>query len=75
MTALAKRSIELRGKQTSLNLEVEFWWALDRIADEQNITMQELIEQIMQGYQPANLTSAVRLFVLKHYQSETLSRC
>ena len=71
MTALAKRSIELRGKQTSLNLEVEFWWALDRIADEQNITMQELIEQIMQGYQPANLTSAVRLFVLKHYQHKS----
>lgn len=71
MTALAKRSVELHGKQTSLNLEVEFWWALDRIVDEQNLTMQELIEQIVQGYEPKNLTSAVRLFVLKHYQQKS----
>jgi predicted DNA-binding ribbon-helix-helix protein len=63
-----KRSIEVNGHQTSLNLEIEFWDSLNKIAAEQNISVQDLIEQIKQGYEPSNLTSAVRLFVLKHYQ-------
>ena len=66
--AQAKQSIEVSGQRTSLSLEVEFWTALQQIADQQQISVQELIEQIQQGYQPARLTSAIRLFVLKHYQ-------
>ena len=59
------------GRRTSLSLEIEFWDALQTIADQQHISAQELIEQIRQGYEPANLTSAVRLFVLKHYQRKS----
>jgi predicted DNA-binding ribbon-helix-helix protein len=65
-----KHSVEVWGRQTSLSLEVEFWDALHKIAVDQNITTQELVEQIKQGYQPSSLTSAVRLFVLKHYQDK-----
>jgi len=63
-----KRSVEVRGRQTSISLEVEYWTALGEIAKEQRISLQELIDQIKIGYEPFNLTSAVRLFVLKHYQ-------
>jgi len=63
-----KRSVEVRGRQTSISLEVEYWTALGEIAKEQGISLQELIDQIKIGYEPFNLTSAVRLFVLKHYQ-------
>jgi predicted DNA-binding ribbon-helix-helix protein len=68
MARSRKRSVEVRGRQTSLNLEIEYWSALDQIAKDQGISLQELIEQIKIGYEPFNLTSAVRLFVLKHYQ-------
>jgi predicted DNA-binding ribbon-helix-helix protein len=65
---MIKRSVEVRGRQTSLSLEVEYWSALTQIAKEQGVSLQELIGHIKTGYEPFNLTSAVRLFVLKHYQ-------
>jgi predicted DNA-binding ribbon-helix-helix protein len=68
MAQAKKRSVEVRGRQTSLSLEVEYWSALRQIAKDQGISLQELIDQIKAGYEPFNLTSAVRLFVLKHYQ-------
>ena len=68
---MRKQSVEVRGKRTSLSLEVEFWDALHKIASGENITVQELVEQIRNGYEPASLTSAIRLFVLKHYQDRS----
>ena len=68
--AVRKHSVEVWGRQTSLSLEVEYWTALQEIAEVQNISMQELVEQIRDGYDHASLTSAVRLFVLKHYQDK-----
>jgi predicted DNA-binding ribbon-helix-helix protein len=64
-----KRSIELRGQQTSLNIEDEFWYALRRMAAEQNIGVAALIGRIAEHAHPhANLSSEVRTFVLRHYQ-------
>lgn len=68
MSKMKKRSVEVRGRRTSLALEGEYWSALEEIAKDQNISLQELIEQIKEGYEPFNLTSAVRLFVLKRVQ-------
>jgi predicted DNA-binding ribbon-helix-helix protein len=70
----SKQSVEIRGRRTSLSLEAEYWTALGEIASSHNITVQELIEQIVQGYEPDNLSSIVRLFVLKHYQDATQPR-
>ena len=65
-----KQSVELKGRRTSISLEVEYWEALSRLADEENVSTQVLIEQIRDGYFPTNLTSALRLFVLKRYQQK-----
>jgi predicted DNA-binding ribbon-helix-helix protein len=66
--ALNKRSIELHGQQTSLTVEDEFWSALRQIAAEQSIGLYSLIARIEQHHPQENLSSAVRVFVLKHYQ-------
>jgi predicted DNA-binding ribbon-helix-helix protein len=64
-----KRSIELRGHRTSLKIEDEFWYALRQMAAEQNIGVTALIGRIAEhAHAQENLSSAVRTFVLKHYQ-------
>jgi predicted DNA-binding ribbon-helix-helix protein len=63
-----KRSVELHGHQTSLSVEDAFWNALRQIASEQGIGVYSLIARIEQHHPQENLSSAVRVFVLKHYQ-------
>lgn len=69
LMARTKKSVELHGHQTSLNIEDEFWTALRQMAAEQGIGVYSLIARI-EEHQPvrSNLSSAVRVFVLKHYQ-------
>ena len=68
MVRREKKSLELYGRRTSMKLELEYWDALQQIADQQNVSVQDLIEQIVEGYTPPDLTSIVRLYVLKYYQ-------
>jgi predicted DNA-binding ribbon-helix-helix protein len=66
--AHSKKSVEIRGHQTSLSLEDEFWSALREMAAEQGIGLYSLIARIEQHNPGLTLSSAVRVFVLKHYQ-------
>lgn len=65
-----KRSIELGGSRTSISIEDAFWSSLHQIAAEQGIGVELLIARIAEHHDPkSNLSSAVRVFVLKHYLS------
>jgi predicted DNA-binding ribbon-helix-helix protein len=64
----ARHSIEIRGRQTSISIEDAFWTALRQIATAQGIGVYSLIARIEQHHPQENLSSAVRVFVLKHYQ-------
>ena len=66
---VVKRSIVVAGHQTSVSLEHEFWTALREISDERNRTLSELVGEIDQNRKDGNLSSAIRLFVLKHYRN------
>jgi len=66
-------SIRLCGYKTSISLEPEFWNALDEIVQARNITRPKFIRDAARGWTSANLTSAVRLAILKHFQ-ENISR-
>jgi predicted DNA-binding ribbon-helix-helix protein len=70
-SAIAKRSIVLAGHKTSISLEDAFWLALKDIAKTRRTTMSDLIGSIDADRQNSNLSSALRLFVLNHYQSPT----
>jgi len=55
---------------TSISLEEEFYQALIDIAKEEKIPLNELITEVDSTRQTANLSSALRLFVLKKLQQK-----
>jgi predicted DNA-binding ribbon-helix-helix protein len=65
---LKKHSILIAGHRTSLSLETAFWDQLRAIADRRGLSLNRLIEQIdgqrSRDAKPANLSSAIRVFVL-----------
>jgi predicted DNA-binding ribbon-helix-helix protein len=68
---VAKRSIVVGGHKTSVSLEDPFWKALKEIASKRNQTLSELVVSIDDKRTFGNLSSAVRLFVLNHYQERS----
>jgi predicted DNA-binding ribbon-helix-helix protein len=68
-STVAKRSIVLAGHKTSVSLENAFWEGLKDIAKTKRKTLSELVGGIGIDREHANLSSAIRLFVLNHYQA------
>jgi predicted DNA-binding ribbon-helix-helix protein len=63
-----KRSLTLSGHRTSISLEPEFWAALDEIAAARNLPITALIREIDERRENENLSSAVRLAILRWYR-------
>lgn len=70
-TAIRKRSLTIAGHATSVSLEKPFWDALGRIATERGMSLRALVAEIDSGRGGANLSSAIRVFVLDAVQSGT----
>ena len=66
-SAVIKRSVVFDRRKTSVSLEDDFWQGLREIAEDRNETLCHLISTIDKDRQFANLSSAIRLFVLRHY--------
>jgi predicted DNA-binding ribbon-helix-helix protein len=64
-----KRSIVIAGHKTSVSLEDDFWRGLKDIAVSRHMTLSDLVATIDTGRPHGNLSSAIRLFVLNHYQA------
>jgi predicted DNA-binding ribbon-helix-helix protein len=64
-----KRSIVVAGHKTSVSLEEAFWKGLKDIALSRRMTLSDLVGVIDAERQHGNLSSAIRLFVLEHYQT------
>ena len=64
-----KRSVNIRGRRTSLSLEDEFWDGLHEVARHKNLTVSELVATIASGRGRNNLSSAVRVFVFNHFRT------
>lgn len=62
---MKKRSVTLKGHRTSVTLEAEFWSALEAIAAKRGVSLQKIVEGIDLSRGDANLSSALRVFVLK----------
>ena len=65
-SSVVKRSIVIGGHPTSVSLEDAFWDDLKEIAHAQRATLSRLVAEIDETRQQANLSSAIRLFVLEH---------
>ena len=66
---VVKRSVVLAGHKTSVSLEDAFWQGLKDIATSRRTTLSDLISSIDIDRERGNLSSALRLFVLSHYQA------
>jgi predicted DNA-binding ribbon-helix-helix protein len=67
---VSKRSIVIAGHKTSVSIEDEFWNSLKQIARERGMTVAELVAAIDRDREHANLSSAIRLFVLGVYRDQ-----
>ena len=64
---LIKKSITLKKHRTSLSLEIEFWEALNKIAENEKSSIQSLISEIDIN-RKSSLASSTRVFILKYYK-------
>jgi predicted DNA-binding ribbon-helix-helix protein len=69
-TNVFKRSIAFGGHKTSISLEDEFWDALKEIASDRYVMPSDLVADINANRQHANLSSAIRVFVLGFYRDQ-----
>jgi predicted DNA-binding ribbon-helix-helix protein len=69
-SSVSKRSIVIAGHRTSVSLEDAFWKSLKEIAGQRDMTLQELVAAIDGNREYANLSSAIRLFVLGVYRDQ-----
>jgi predicted DNA-binding ribbon-helix-helix protein len=69
-SAVVKRSIVIAGHKTSVSLEDDFWNALKEIGRSHRMTLSGLVADIDVRRLHANLSSAIRIFVLHHFRSQ-----
>jgi predicted DNA-binding ribbon-helix-helix protein len=68
---VVKRSIVIAGHKTSVSLEDAFWTCLKEIAGSRDITLSDLVASIDTDGRVGNLSSAIRLFVLDYYRTQS----
>ena len=67
-SSIVKRSVVIGGHKTSVSLEEPFWTALKQIAHAQHVTLSALVAQIDDTREQSNLSSEIRVFVLRHFR-------
>lgn len=66
---IRKRSVLIAGHATSVSLEEAFWKALKEITEAKGLSLNALITEIDAAHaddMPANLSSVIRVYVLKN---------
>ncbi len=66
---IKKRSITIQKHKTSITLEDAFWQGLSIIAKNENKTIPQIISWV-DNNRSANLSSAVRIYVLNYYMEK-----
>jgi predicted DNA-binding ribbon-helix-helix protein len=64
-SAIVKRSLTISGHRTSISLEDAFWRKLKALAASRAQSLSALIAEIDASRGEANLSSAIRVFVLE----------
>jgi predicted DNA-binding ribbon-helix-helix protein len=63
------RTVRIGGRNSGVSVEDAFWDAVKDIAAAEGTSLAGLVTTINRERQPANLSSAIRLFVLDYYRS------
>ncbi len=65
---IIKRSVRIAGHMTSVSLEKPFWDTLESLARARGLTLGKLIEEVDARRDKANLSSALRVYILSCMQ-------
>jgi len=65
---LLKKTVYVDGDKTTISVDEPFWTALQEIAANQSVRVSKLVTTIDRNREHANLSSAIRLYVLDYYQ-------
>lgn len=55
--------------QTSISLEQEFWDEFQKIAQEKNMSINQLVTEIDSTRELENLSSAIRIYILQYLKN------
>ena len=69
-SSIVKRSIVIDGHKRSVTLEDPFWAQLKEIVQKRGQTVSDLVAEIDEDRKDANLSSAIRLFVLGYVRDQ-----
>jgi predicted DNA-binding ribbon-helix-helix protein len=67
---IVKRSVVIAGHKTSVSLEDQFWKALKEIAAQRKMALSDLVASVDMDRTHANLSSAIRLFILESCRTQ-----
>ena len=67
---VVKRSVIIAGHRTSVSVEEAFWKSLKEITGSQSMSLSDLVTKIDGKREYGNLSSTIRLFVLKVYREQ-----
>lgn len=68
---MRKHSVNILGHQTSITLEDEFWETLKDTAQQRGLSLNKLIADIDEAREEENLSSAIRIYILKNAAAKT----
>jgi len=68
MRRMQRHTITVAGHKTGISLEPQFFAALKEIATERGTSVAALVANVDADRGNANLSSAIRLFVLRYYE-------
>ena len=71
MSAVRKRSVRIAGHRSSVSLEAEFWDELKALAARRGTSLARLVGEIDRARSGRNLSSALRLAVLRALRERT----
>ncbi len=67
---MIKHSIKIKGHQTSISLETEFWTELKEISKQLNKSINKILTEIDEKYITENLSSKTRIFILDYLKKQ-----
>lgn len=69
---LVCRNVTVNGRRTSLRMEPLLWSALGEIAERETLTVNRICCEIDNRRGAANLTAALRVFIISYYRNAAL---
>ncbi len=72
---MLKKSVVIAGRhETSISLEKEFFEELNFICKEKKLSINQLVTQIDSERESENLSSAIRIYILKYLKEKNRSQ-